>query len=116
MYAGRIVEQGAVADIFSRPEHPYTQELMRSTISLSTRKLHYIPGAPPDLVEPPSGCRFHPRCPHAMEVCRAKVPVGVEIRPSHLAECWLHGPPRARSRPTAAARLEREEIGIADEA
>jgi len=63
MYAGRIVEQGAVDDIFSRPEHPYTQELMRSTISLSTRELHFIPGAPPDLVEPPSGCRFHPRCP-----------------------------------------------------
>ena len=53
MYAGRIVEQGAVVDIFSRPEHPYTQELMRSTISLSTRQLHYIPGAPPDLVAAP---------------------------------------------------------------
>jgi peptide/nickel transport system permease protein len=115
MYAGRIVEQGAVADIFSRPEHPYTQELMRSTISLSTRKLHYIPGAPPDLVAPPSGCRFHPRCPHAMEVCRTKEPVGVEIRPSHLAECWLHGP-EVEIPPDGRRPLEREEIGIADEA
>jgi oligopeptide/dipeptide ABC transporter ATP-binding protein len=115
MYAGRIAEQGAVADIFSRPEHPYTQELMRSTISLSTRKLHYIPGAPPDLVAPPSGCRFHPRCPHAMEVCRAREPVGVEIRPSHLAECWLHGP-EVEIPPDGRRPLEREEIGIADEA
>ncbi len=115
MYAGRIVEQGAVVDIFSRPEHPYTQELMRSTISLSTRKLHYIPGAPPDLVAPPSGCRFHPRCPYAMEVCRAKEPVGVEVRPSHLAECWLHGPENEIP-PDGRRPLEREEIGIADEA
>ena len=115
MYAGRIVEQGAVADIFSRPEHPYTQELMRSTISLSTRKLHYIPGAPPDLAAPPSGCRFHPRCPQAMEVCRAKEPVGIEIRPSHLAECWLHGP-QEEIPPDGRRPLEREEIGIADEA
>ena len=115
MYAGRIVEQGAVSDIFSRPEHPYTQELMRSTISLSTRKLHYIPGAPPDLVDPPPGCRFHPRCPQAMEVCRAKEPVGVEIRPSHLAECWLHGP-QDEIPPDGRRPLEREEIGIADEA
>jgi oligopeptide/dipeptide ABC transporter ATP-binding protein len=115
MYAGRIVEQGAVADIFSRPEHPYTQELMRSTISLSTRKLHYIPGAPPDLAAPPSGCRFHPRCPQAMEVCRAKEPVGVELRPSHLAECWIHGP-QDEIPPDGRRPLEREEIGIADEA
>ena len=60
MYAGRIVEQGAVADIFSRPEHPYTQELMRSTISLSTRQPTTSQARPPDLVAPPSGCRFHP--------------------------------------------------------
>ncbi|HEX6195233.1 MAG TPA: ABC transporter ATP-binding protein, partial [Jiangellaceae bacterium] len=54
MYAGRIVEQGPVDDVFARPQHPYTQELLRSTISLSTTGLHYIPGAPPDLVDPPS--------------------------------------------------------------
>ncbi len=115
MYAGRIVEQGAVDDIFSRPEHPYTQELMRSTISLSTRELHFIPGAPPDLVEPPSGCRFHPRCPLAMRVCADDQPIGTELRPGHLAECWLHGP---FDNLTADDRvpLEREEIGIADEA
>jgi peptide/nickel transport system permease protein len=115
MYAGRIVEQGAVEDIFSRPEHPYTQELMRSTISLSTRELHFIPGAPPDLVEPPSGCRFHPRCPSAMQICRDAAPFGTEVRPGHLAECWLRAPSGAVP-DEGRVPLEREEIGIADEA
>ena len=115
MYAGRIVEQGAVEDIFNRPEHPYTQELMRSTISLSTRELHFIPGAPPDLVDPPSGCRFHPRCPSAMQVCRDAAPFGTEVRPGHLAECWLRAPSGAVS-DEGRVPLEREEIGIADEA
>jgi len=82
---------------------------------LSTRELHFIPGAPPDLVEPPSGCRFHPRCPRAMRVCAGDQPIGTEVRPGHLAECWLHGP---FDNLTADGRvpLEREEIGIADEA
>jgi peptide/nickel transport system permease protein len=115
MYAGRIVEQGAVEDIFSRPEHPYTQELMRSTISLSTRELHFIPGAPPDLVEPPSGCRFHPRCPSAMQICRDSAPFGTEVRPGHLAECWLRAPSGAVP-VEGRVPLEREEIGVADEA
>ena len=115
MYAGRIVEQGAVEDIFNRPEHPYTQELMRSTISLSTRELHFIPGAPPDLVDPPSGCRFHPRCPSAMQICRDSAPFGTEVRPGHLAECWLRAPSGAVS-DEGRVPLEREEIGIADEA
>ena len=69
MYAGRIVEQGTVRQVFGNPQHPYTQELLRSTISLSTTGLNFIPGAPPDLVDPPTGCRFHPRCPSAMKVC-----------------------------------------------
>ena len=63
MYAGRIVEQGDVRDVFGNPQHPYTRELLRSTISLKTTGLNFIPGAPPDLVDPPDGCRFHPRCP-----------------------------------------------------
>jgi peptide/nickel transport system permease protein len=115
MYAGRIVEQGAVDDIFGRPEHPYTQELMRSTISLATRELHFIPGAPPDLVEPPPGCRFHPRCPKARRICRDDTPIGTEVQPGHLSECWLSGP--TDNLPAdALVPLEREVIGIADEA
>src|SRR4029079_6247215 len=75
MYAGRIVEQGTVTEVFKKPQHPYTRELMRSTISLTSTGLNYIPGAPPDLVDPPDGCRFHPRCPEAMTVCAVKNPV-----------------------------------------
>ncbi|HEX6194779.1 MAG TPA: oligopeptide/dipeptide ABC transporter ATP-binding protein, partial [Jiangellaceae bacterium] len=107
-------EQGPVDDVFARPQHPYTQELLRSTISLSTTGLHYIPGAPPDLVDPPSGCRFHPRCPHAMEVCRRQFPVPV-LAEEQTVECWLHGP---EEQIPAGGRepLIREELTLADEA
>jgi peptide/nickel transport system ATP-binding protein len=110
MYAGRIVEQGPVRDVFASPEHPYTQSLLRSTISLTTQELHSIPGAPPDLVDPPSGCRFHPRCPHAMEICPAKFPP--RFGPQQ-AECWLHEPSLSDSE---RAPLVREEVSVADEA
>jgi len=60
MYAGRIVEQGTVTEVFNNPQHPYTRALLQSTISLTTTGLNFIPGAPPDLVDPPDGCRFHP--------------------------------------------------------
>ena len=115
MYAGRIVEQGPARPLFAEPAHPYTRELLRSTISLETTELHSIPGAPPNLIDPPSGCRFHPRCPDAMEVCPRKFPTPVELDGGRHVECWLHGPeeeiPPGTSRP-----LERERIAIADEA
>ena len=70
---------------------PYTRELLRSTISLDTTELHSIPGAPPNLIAPPTGCRFHPRCPDAMQVCAAKVPLEVASSTAGAASCcWLH--------------------------
>jgi peptide/nickel transport system ATP-binding protein len=115
MYAGRIVEEGDARQVFSRPQHPYTRELLRSTISLSTTKLHYIPGAPPDLVDPPSGCHFHPRCPDAMQVCPRLDPVEVRTNTGDRVSCWLHGPhdliPAGGTAP-----LQRQELASADEA
>jgi peptide/nickel transport system ATP-binding protein len=111
MYAGRIVEQGPVRQIFGNPQHPYTQALLKSTISLSTQELHSIPGAPPDLVRPPAACRFHPRCEHAMQICAQQWPPTVGS-PQHHAECWLLEPGEGESR----RPLVRQEMSVADEA
>jgi len=115
MYAGRIAEQGDARAVFARPAHPYTRELLASTISLSTTELHYIPGAPPDLIDPPSGCRFHPRCPDAMTVCPTRHPPTVVTELNQKVDCWLHGPDD-QIPPGGRAPLEREAIGVADEA
>src|SRR5205809_1203115 len=86
-YAGKIVEIGTVDDIFTRPIHPYTRLLLQSIIHLDTKELHSIDGAPPDLVSPPTGCRFHPRCPYAQAVCREKIPPLDQFRQDQLAAC-----------------------------
>jgi peptide/nickel transport system ATP-binding protein len=108
MYAGRIVEEGDARRVFSQPAHPYTRELLRST------GLHYIPGAPPDLVSPPPACRFHPRCPNAMKVCADKHPIEVRVEGGQRVECWLHGP-ETEIPPGGTEPLEREEISLAEE-
>src|SRR3954451_15419311 len=115
MYAGRIVEQGTVKEVFKNPQHPYTRALLRSTITLTTRGLEYIPGAPPDLVDPPDGCRFHPRCPDAMNVCAAKNPVNIERPGGGRVECWLVGPDDEIPSGGKQA-LEKEELTVVDEA
>jgi peptide/nickel transport system ATP-binding protein len=115
MYAGKLVEEGPARDVFAEPAHPYTRELLRSTISLETTALHSIPGAPPNLLDPPSGCRFHPRCPDAMRVCVDEEPVEVPLGSGRRVQCWLHGP---EERIPADGRLELvgRQIAVADEA
>lgn len=90
MYAGKIVETGSVDQIFSDPKHPYTRGLVASTISLNTTELHSIGGYPPDLVEPPPGCRFAPRCPYVMDHCTTAVPQPTEVAPGQRAACYLY--------------------------
>ena len=93
MYAGKLVEMAASEEIFHRPLHPYTMGLMSSFPSIIGEKtaLVTIPGEPPDLLAPPPGCRFHPRCPFATEICRTDVPDFKEHVSGHWAACWHHG-------------------------
>ncbi len=92
MYAGKIVEYGSSEDIYRNPKHPYTKALLRAIPRLRgpVDKLIYIPGQPPDLRNPPSGCRFHPRCPEAFERCRLREPPLFNLGNGHLSACWLN--------------------------
>ncbi|MEM0150787.1 MAG: ABC transporter ATP-binding protein [Thermoplasmata archaeon] len=89
MYAGKIVEKGSVVEVFKHYSHPYTEGLMASfpTIVGEKKRLASIPGSPPDLVNPPKGCRFHPRCPYAKDICMEQEPPMVEISPGHFTAC-----------------------------
>lgn len=92
MYAGKIVEQGDITAIFKKPFHPYTQGLMNAfpVIKESKRRMISIPGSPPDLLLPPNGCRFHPRCSQAMDICIAKEPIPVKVgKEEHYVACHL---------------------------
>ncbi len=89
MYAGNIVEIGDVYTIFKKPLHPYTKGLLEA-IPMPGRPLKDIPGTVPNLINPPSGCRFHPRCPNAMDRCKVEKPKLVEVEPGHWVACFLH--------------------------
>jgi oligopeptide/dipeptide ABC transporter ATP-binding protein len=90
MYAGKIVEQGAVRDLFRSPKHPYTQALLGSMPKLGSKEpLYAIPGQPPNLAQLPSGCAFHPRCAHAMPQCASQEPDDRRVGPDWTARCWL---------------------------
>ena len=92
MYAGQIVEEGDVYEIFKEPMHPYTMGLLKSTLSIDEFKetLVTIEGTVPDLSNLPSGCRFRPRCSHVSERCRETQPAMVEMKKGHKVSCWLH--------------------------
>jgi peptide/nickel transport system ATP-binding protein len=95
MYAGQLVEAAPSATLTDHPAHPYTQLLLSAAPdpdraeapTLTTR------GAPPSLLAPPSGCRFHPRCPYAMDICKEQAPPSFAVSPGHIAACWLHDKP-----------------------
>ena len=92
MYAGQVVEVGPATEVTDQPAHPYTQLLrgaapdpQRAQVVVTTGR-----GSPPSLVSPPAGCRFHPRCPHVMAICKQTAPPSVPVSSGHVAACWLH--------------------------
>jgi peptide/nickel transport system ATP-binding protein len=89
MYAGKLMEYGDTVTIFKRPFHPYTSALIGAYPSIvgDKRKLNFIPGAPPKLIDPPKGCRFHPRCPYAKPICSTEEPEFSEEASDHYAAC-----------------------------
>jgi peptide/nickel transport system ATP-binding protein len=114
MYGGRIVEQGSLDELFYDPQHPYTWGLLGSIARVDRerpKRLPAIPGTPPSLLNPPQGCHFRPRCPHAFDKCTEVPPLEsrVENAPGHLDRCWL---------PVAEKRERRQvagQIGLASE-
>ena len=92
MYAGKIVEEADVRDLFANPRHPYTQGLFASLPKVGGKRgrLTTIEGQVPAATQFPPGCRFHPRCPHVMDVCRTEEPGVTMLGPGHRVSCWLH--------------------------
>jgi peptide/nickel transport system ATP-binding protein len=97
MYAGQVVESGPATQITDAPAHPYTQLLLSAAPDPQRTEPPVLRGrgSPPSLVNPPSGCRFHPRCPFAMAVCKESQPPAFTVAPDQVAACWLHEPGRA---------------------
>jgi peptide/nickel transport system ATP-binding protein len=95
MYAGQLVEAAPSVTLTDHPAHPYTQLLLSAAPDPDRAETPKVAarGAPPSLLAPPSGCRFHPRCPYAMEICKQKVPPSFAVSSGHIAACWLHSKP-----------------------
>jgi peptide/nickel transport system ATP-binding protein len=99
LYAGQVMEEADTLTLFEDPRHPYTQYLIRSLPKIDDRAERVsIPGRPPALDNPPAGCRFHTRCPFAMDVCQVTVPRLEEVRPGHRVACHLVTPPSDSNR------------------
>jgi len=92
MYGGKMVEWGTGDDIYLNPQHPYTQKLISAIprVHVDVERLEYIPGTPPDLINPPPGCRFHPRCPYATDKCKQEEPPIFRVGKKHFVACWLY--------------------------
>jgi peptide/nickel transport system ATP-binding protein len=92
MYAGKIVEEATTEQIFDKPQHPYTQFLINSLPKFGDKSLRAsVPGSPPSLADLPTGCPFHPRCPHVKDICRQKMPDFTQVDENHKVACWLVG-------------------------
>jgi len=93
MYAGHMLEYATSIEMHKTPKHPYTQGLLQSipNIELSDQKLAAIPGSPPNMLNPPKGCRFWPRCSYAMKICRTKEPPLIDVGRNHFVRCFLYG-------------------------
>jgi oligopeptide/dipeptide ABC transporter ATP-binding protein len=114
MYAGRVVEQGTLDEIFYDPQHPYTWGLLGSITRVDrdrSQRLPAIPGLPPSLLRPPEGCHFRPRCPHEFERCREVPPLAARVAeaPAHLDRCWLEVEQKRRLRQVG------DQIGLVSE-
>jgi peptide/nickel transport system ATP-binding protein len=98
MYAGQLVEVAPSAELTDNPAHPYTQLLLSAAPDPDRAQPPELAGrgAPPSLLAPPSGCRFHPRCPFAMDVCKRKAPPSIAVGADHISACWLHVDPAER--------------------
>jgi peptide/nickel transport system ATP-binding protein len=98
MYLGRVVEVAPTTEIFSHPNHPYTQALLREVPRIMTTPREFTPikGEIPSPLNPPTGCHFHPRCPHATEKCKREKPALKEVAPMHWSACHLNGPLNGR--------------------
>jgi oligopeptide transport system ATP-binding protein len=106
MYAGKMAEAGTVHDIFHNPQHPYTWGLLKSVPRMDVQQkqlLVTIDGQPPDLLKPPNGCPFHPRCSYAMRICAEQYPETTQISGEHSVKCWLQVP--------GAPKVQREVAG-----
>ena len=109
MYAGTIVEEGTAEEIFDHPSHPYTQGLLQSIPGINSergKELYTIKGTIPRINELPSGCRFHPRCPYATELCMREEPGYTQVGANHRTACWLYHESR---RPDAEAEVNTDE-------
>src|SRR5262249_26431253 len=90
MYAGRIVEQGSTRQLFTAPQHPYTEALLSSIPKIGSREpLRGIPGSPPNLASLPPGCAFQPRCTRAIDRCSEEAPGETNLGHQHVSRCWL---------------------------